>query len=109
VDGVQLLDHGCGGVFEEQPSPAQVDGDFFRKIAAGDGGGHFGDVADLCRQVRGHEVDVVGQVLPGAGDAGHAGLPAELALGADFARDARDFGGEGVELVHHRMDEVRLL
>ena len=39
-------------------------------------------------QVAGHLVDVVGEVLPGAGDAGHLRLAAELALGADLARDA---------------------
>ena len=37
------------------------------------------------------EVDVVGQVLPRAGDAGHLRLAAELAFGADFARHARHF------------------
>jgi len=36
---------------------------------------------------------------------GHLGLAAELAFGADFARPrARHFGGEGVELVDHRVD-----
>ena len=40
------------------------------------------------------EVDAVGQILPGAGDAGHVGLAAELALGADLARDARHLAGE---------------
>ena len=57
-------------------------------------------------RLRGHEVDVVGQVLPGAGDARHLRLAAELAFGADFAGDARHFRGEGVELVHHRVDGV---
>ena len=41
-----------------------------------------------------HRVDAVGQVLPGAGDAGHLGLAAEPALGADLARDARHLAGE---------------
>ena len=36
----------------------------------------------------GHGVDVVGEILPGAGDAGDFGLAAELAFGADFARHA---------------------
>jgi len=31
------------------------------------------------------ELDVVGQILPGAGDAGHLGLAAEPAFGADLA------------------------
>ena len=37
---------------------------------------------------------------------GHLRLAAELAFRADFARHARHFGGEGVELVHHRVDGV---
>ena len=45
-------------------------------------------------QVARHEVDVVGEVLPGAGDAGHLRLAAELAFGADLARHARHFRGE---------------
>ena len=52
------------------------------------------------------EVDAVGEVLPGAGDAGHVGLAAELAFGADFARHARHLAGEGVQLIHHRIDGV---
>ena len=36
----------------------------------------------------------VGQVLPGAGDALHVGLAAELAFGAHLAGHARHFGGE---------------
>ena len=35
---------------------------------------------------------------------GTCGLTAELAFGADFARDARHFGGKRVELVDHRVD-----
>src|SRR5207244_1069018 len=34
------------------------------------------------------------------------GLAAELALGADLTRDARDFGREGAELVDHAVDGV---
>ncbi len=57
-------------------------------------------------RLRGHEVDVVGEVLPGSADAGDVGLAAELAFGADFAGHAGDFAGEGVELVHHGVDGV---
>src|SRR6185295_12093712 len=63
-----------------------------------------GDVAHLRRQVAAHRVDGVGEVFPGAGDAGHDSLAAELAVGADFAGDARHFGGEGAQLVHHGVD-----
>ena len=60
-----------------------------RQVAARDGGGDVGDVAHLAGQVGRHRVDVVGQVLPGAGDAAHLRLAAELAFGADLARHAR--------------------
>ena len=37
---------------------------------------------------------------------GTSGLAAELALGADLAGDAGDFGGEGAQLIDHRVDGV---
>src|SRR5439155_12564356 len=92
------------GVLEQQDFAADVNRDLLRQVAARNGGGDFGDVAHLRGQVRSHEVDIVGEVLPGAGDLGHFGLAAELALGADFTRDACYFGGERVELVDHRVD-----
>ncbi len=48
----------------------------------------------------------VGQVFPGAGDAFHVGLTAELAFGADFAGHACHFGRERAELIDHRVDGV---
>src|SRR5204863_172046 len=65
-----------------------------------------GDRADLARQVGRHEVDVLGQTLPRAGDALDGRLAAEAPLGADLARDAGDLGGEGAQLVDHRVDRV---
>ena len=81
-----------------------VDGDFAGEVAASHGGGDLGDVSDLGGQVSGHGVDGVGQVLPGAGHAGHDGLAAELAVGAHFAGHARDFRRERTQLIHHRVD-----
>ena len=62
------------------------------------------DAAHLLRQVRGHEVDVVGQVLPRAGDARHVGLTAELSFDTDLARDRRHLVGESAERVRHVVD-----
>src|SRR5262249_53536663 len=103
-EGVELVDGGIDGFLELQDFAAHVDGDFLRQVAVGDGGRDLGDVADLRGVVQGHRVDGVGQVLPGAGDAEHVGLPAEPAFGADLARDARHLAGERVELVDHRVD-----
>jgi hypothetical protein len=79
---------------------------FLERSPRRDGGRHLGDVAHLLVRFAGHEVDVVGQVLPGARHARDLGLPAELALGADLARDAGHLVGERVELVDHRVDGV---
>src|SRR5205823_1862665 len=51
-------------------------------------------------------VDVVGEVLPDTGHAFHLRLATEVAFGTDFAGDAGDFAGEGVELVDHDVDRV---
>ena len=81
---------------------ADFDGDLLRQVAVGDRGGDARHVAELHGEVAGQLVDVVGQVLPGAGDAADLRLAAELAFGADLARHARHFRGERVELVDHR-------
>ena len=90
--------------FSSRISPCTSTVIFFERSPLRDGGRHVGDVAHLAGQVAGHRVHVVGQVLPRAGDALHLGLAAELAFGADLARDARHFRGERAELVHHRVD-----
>ena len=71
--------------FQLENFAAHIDGDFAREIALGDGGGDFGDVADLIGQVARHGVDAFGEIFPGAGDAFHFGLAAQFAFGADFA------------------------
>src|SRR3954467_13206100 len=48
-----------------------------------------------------------GTLLPHAGHAALLRLPAQLALGADFARDAGDLRGEDRQLVDHRVDQLR--
>ena len=93
-------------LLELQDFAADVDRDLLGQVAAGDRGRDLGDVAHLRRQVVRHRVDAVGQVLPRAADAEHVGLAAEPALGADLARDARDFRRERVQLVDHPVDGV---
>ena len=100
----ELIDHRVHGLLELQNLALHVDGDLAAEVAARDGGRHVGDVADLTGQIVGHRVDVVGQILPGAGDARHLRLTAELAVGADLARHAADFRRERAELIHHRVD-----
>src|SRR6185312_13820954 len=103
---VELIHHGVDGVLQFEDFALHLDGDLLRQVAAGDGGGHFGDIADLARQVGRHRVDVVGEVLPGAGDALHLGLAAKLALGAHFAGHAGHFGSERGQLLDHSVHDL---
>ena len=102
----QRVDHRVDGVLQLVDLAARVDRDLLRQVAVGDGGRHLRDAAHLRGQVAGEDVDVVGQVLPRAGDALDVGLSAELALGADFLRDARDLRRERRELIDHDVDGV---
>src|SRR5262249_44347615 len=60
----------------------------------------------LRRQVVGHDIHVVGEVLPGAGDPPDHRLAAQAPLGAHLAGDAGDLGGERAELVDHRVEGI---
>ena len=103
---VELVHHGVDGVLQLQNFAAHIHRDLAREIAVGHGRGDFGDVTDLIGQVAGHGVHGVGKILPDAADAFHFRLAAELAFRTDFARHARHFAGERVELIHHRVDGV---
>src|SRR5207248_1565217 len=89
-----LVDHVGDGVLQLGDLAADVDGDLLRQVAIRDRGRHLGDVAYVGREIAGHEIDVVGEVLPDADDTPDLCLAAQLALGTDLARHARDFRGE---------------
>src|SRR5262249_51255492 len=98
-EGGELIDHRVDGVLQLEDLAPDVNRNLLAQAAGGSCGRDLGDVAHLPGQVGGHRVDVVGQVLPDAGDALDLRLAAELAFGADLAGDAGDLGGEGAELV----------
>src|SRR5439155_3001151 len=98
-EGAELVDHRVDGVLQLQDLPLDVHGDLLRQVAHRDGLGDLGDVADLAGEVGGHEVDVVGQVLPRPGRPGHAGLAPQPAFRAHLAGHAGDLAGEGAQLV----------
>src|SRR5207249_1484982 len=52
-----LIDHRVDGVLELQDLAADIHRDLLGQVTIGDGGGDFGDVADLRGQVAGHDVD----------------------------------------------------
>src|SRR5205085_2631711 len=105
-EGVQLIDHGVDRVLQLEDLALHVDGDLAGEVARGNGGGHVGDVAHLRGQVPGHEVDLVGEVLPGAADALSLRVAVQLSFGADLAGDAGHLRGERVQLIDHRVQRV---
>src|SRR5262249_31153571 len=92
-EGIELVHHDVDGVLQPEDFPLHIDGDLLGEVTVGHGGGDLGDVAHLRREVAGHHVHAVGEVLPRAGGAFDLGLAAEFAFGAHFAGDAGDFGG----------------
>src|SRR4051794_15244588 len=71
LDPTELVDHAVDGLLQLLRLALGFHGDLGEKTAVGQGGGHLGDVAPLVGEVSRHEVDAVGQLLPGAGDARH--------------------------------------
>ena len=60
----------------------------------------------MRRQIVGHEIHVVGQIFPNAGNAFHLCLTAEFPFGSDLARHASHFRRKRVKLIHHRIDRI---
>ena len=102
----QVVDHRVDVVLQLGDLAARLDLDRSREVALGHGGGDLGDGAHLVGQVGGEQVDVAGEVLPGAGRAGHVGLAAEPAFDADLARHVGHLLGEGRERVGHVVDRL---
>src|SRR5262249_19861816 len=104
--GRQLVDHGVDGVLELEDFPLHIYRDLFGEVAVGHGGRDVGDITHLVGDGRAPRGDVIGKVLPSAGDTAHHGLAAELSVCTDFACHTRDFRCEGGELIHHGVDGV---
>src|SRR5205809_327897 len=60
----QLIHHGVDRVLELEQLALHVHRDLLGEVAVGHRGGHGGDVAYLAGEVAGHQVHVVGEVLP---------------------------------------------
>src|SRR5205807_516028 len=102
----KLIHHRIDGVLQFENLALDVDRNFLGQISVSDGSRNFGDVAYLARQVTGHQVHAVSQVLPGAGHTLNVSLSAEFSFRTDLARHARDFRSERIELIHHRVNGV---
>ncbi len=83
-----------------------INRDLLRQIAVRDRCRHGRNVTDLRRQIAGHRVHVVGEILPGAGDALHLRLTAEFPFRANLARHTRHFRSERPKLIDHRIHRL---
>ena len=90
----ELVNHRIDGVFQFQNFAPRIRRDFLAQIAFGNCGRDIGDISHLAGQIARHQIDVIGQIFPGASHAAYIGLTAQLAFGADFPRHPRYFRGE---------------
>ena len=65
-EGAQRVGHVVDRLGERGDLALRFDDQLLFQVAVGDGGHDFDDAADLGGQVRRHEIDVVGQILPDA-------------------------------------------
>src|SRR5207247_688527 len=100
---IQLIDHRVDRFFELQDLAADIDGDLLREVAIGNRDREIGRASCRRGQIAGHEIHAFGQIFPNAAHVANLRLAAELAFGADLARDAGDFGRERVQLIDHRV------
>jgi hypothetical protein len=66
----------------------------------------MGDRPHLNGKVGGHDVDIVGEILPCPADPVHASLSSELAVRADLLGDSRHLGREVVKRLDHVVDRI---
>ena len=76
-EGRELVDHRVDRLLELEHLALDVDGDLLRQVAVRDRRRDLGDVPHLAREVRRHEVDVLGEAAPRPADALDLGLAAE--------------------------------
>ena len=100
----QITDHRIDVVLELRHLAAGVDLNGAGEITLGDGCRHLGDGAHLGGEIGRKEIDVAGEVLPGAGRTGNVGLAAQAALDAHLARHARHLIGEDGQRIGHVVD-----
>src|SRR5206468_1780209 len=102
----QSIDHGVNRVRKFGDFALGFEHQFSLQVAVRHGGYDFRDAAYLSCKVSGHQVYVVGQILPCTGDTAHIRLTAEFSVGTDFASHARHFARESIQLVHHDVNGV---
>ena len=105
-EGAQRVSHSVDGICQGRNLALRFHDELLRKVSVCDSGDDLYDPSDLTRQVGGHEVDAVGEVFPGAGDAFDVRLPSKFPFRAHLFGNARHLGTEGAELVDHRIDGV---
>ena len=103
----KVVDHRVDVVFQLRDFTARLDLDRPGQVSLGHGSGDLGDRSDLRRQIGGQQVDVAGEILPGARGARHVRLAAQPALHADLSRDVRHLIGKGRQRAGHVVDGFR--
>jgi len=105
-EGPERVRHVIDSVGERRDFPSSLQHQLLSQVAVRNRGYDLGDAADLAGEVGGHHVDVVRKVFPRTRDSWDLGLATKLAVGSDFASDARHLARENAELFDHCVDGV---
>src|SRR6185437_12142368 len=103
---VQLVHHRIDRILQLQDLSFYVHRDLATKVTLRHRGGHLGDVPHLRRKVTRHHVHRVRSVVRGARYTFYRGLATQLTFRTHLTRHTRHLEGEGVQLVHHRIDRI---
>src|SRR5204862_2735521 len=68
---VELIHHHIDHFFDLKDLASHIYGDLLGQVTVGDSRCDFGHIAELHGKVTGHEVDVIGQILPRTGKVCH--------------------------------------
>jgi hypothetical protein len=99
----ELINHRVDGVFQFEKFAFDIDGNFLRQIAVSDGAGDASNVTNLTGQVAGHQVYVIGEILPGTRQTSYGGLTAQIALRAHLPGDPGNLRSKRTQLIDHRV------
>src|SRR5690606_37531431 len=98
--------HDVDGVLQLEDFPSHLHRDLLAEVPLSDSGSNVSDVAHLISQVVGHQVNIVGELLPGPGYAFDCGLCPKLAFHTYFAGYACYFRTDNAALLHHTVYDV---
>ena len=101
-----MINHVVDGVDKIEYFTADRDGHLLGQITTRHSCRGMRNSSHLQREIGGHRVHRIREILPSAIDTQHIRTTTELTLRTDLSGHTRDFSGEGAQTFHHVIDGV---